>query len=261
MPFPRLFHRTAVLLRRATPVLAVLAALSLAACGGDDDDDGGPLGPGSDVTGTWYGGAAGGYVRIGTEEIDLYVDLGDCYFHVTYEILDVDGDTYTLNFEGMQGQIEIRRDGADLIIDDGEELIYEASDVDVDTLTICEGIGGNLEPMLGTCTSYDPLVLGVPDGGTLSTTDATDPNGYHYDAYRLELASAGTVEISETSDDIDSFLYLYSAAGVLLESNDDDGGNFDALITADLDAGCYIVVASSFGPGETGSYVIGAAEL
>lgn len=263
MPSSRLVDRAAALLRRAAPLLAILAALGLTACG-DDDDDGGPLGPGSDVIGTWQGAEVDEYVRITTDEIDLYVSLGDCYAHFTYEIVDVDGDVFTIEIEGLQGEIEIRRDGADLVIDGGEPTVYEESNVDLTGLTICDDLSGpeDFDPTLATCTSYDPITLGVTDGGTLSAADPSDPNGYYFDAYRLQLDAETEVQLDLVSDEIDSYLYLYSSTGTLLQA-DDDGGDepFASRIVRSLSAGCYIVVASSYDTGEVGAYVIDANAL
>ena len=255
----RLVDVAAALVRRATPLLMVFGALSLAACGDDGDGDGDGTGP-SGVNGMWE--MEGFYMDVSSSEITWYLDFAECYVPITYDVVDIDGNTYTVEVEGeAAGVIVIERVGSNLSVEiDGEEFVLEPSDVDAGDLEICDVSGpeGDFDPTLGTCSSYDPLTLGVADGGTLLGTDATDPNGYHFDAYRLQLAGDTRVEVSMTSDEVDSFLYLYSSTGTLIGFDDDTGNSANSLIDATLDAGCYIVVASSYDPGETGSYQIEA---
>ena len=253
----RLVKRAAVFVRRATPLIAVLGTLTLAACGDDGDGDGtGPDG----VNGTWEMAGGGFYMEVSSSEITWYIDFAECFLPVVYDVVDIDGNQYTVEVEGEPaGVITLDRIGSNLSVEiDGEEFVLEPSNVDTADLELCDTSGPeeNFDPALASCSSYDPLTPGVTDGGTLFTTDATDPNGYYYDAYRLQLAGSSDVEISMTSTQVDPFLYLYSSTGTLIGWDDDTGEGVDALLTATLGAGCYIVVASSYDAGETGSYQI-----
>lgn len=250
----RFLETAAAIVRRTAPLLAVLGTLTLAAC--DDGGDGDGTGP-TGVNGMWE--TEGLYMDVSASEITFYIDFAECFFPVTYDVLDIDGSTYTVEYEGETAEITVVRAGANLNVDvGGEEFTLTPSDVDPTDLEICDDttpITG-FDPALTTCTSYDPLTVGMTDGGSLFTNDLVDPNGYYYDAYRLQLASAATVEITLTSDQVDPYLYLYSSAGTLIDFDDDGAGNLNSQLTTSLNAGCYIVVASSYDPGETGSYQI-----
>ena len=252
----RLSRTAAAFARRAVPVIAVLGTVALAACGDDDDNGTGPTG----VNGMWE--TTGMYMHVSSSAITMYIDFEQCYLAVTYDVVDIDGDTYTVEYEGeAAGEITLNRSGTDLSVEvDGEAFVLESSDVDPDDLELCDDTtpGGEFDPTLGACTSYPALTLGTPVTGSLSSTDATDPNGYYYDVYRLQIAGSSTVEISQSSDVVDSYVYVYNSAGTAVGFDDDGGEGLDALLTETLGAGCYIVVATSYDPQETGAYQLEA---
>ena len=257
-----LFGTPAGLLRRATSLLALTTVFTLAACGDDDDDDDG-FGPGGDITGTWTAeeGGVTEYVRITANTVEFYSDLGgDCFLTVEAEIVSRDGNEYTIDFEGETDVVEITRSGDQLTVENGtESFVYTRSSVNVDNLEICTGTpDGEFEPDLATCSSLPTLDIDDVVAGSLTTGDDLDPNGYRYDQYRIQLGASANVRIDLGSDDIDSYLYLFSSGGNLITS-DDDGGDVSlaSRITESLSAGCYIVVASSYDPGELGDYMLG----
>jgi hypothetical protein len=243
--------------RRFLAVLLLACAALLGACSDDGDDDGtGPTG----VNGMWE--TPGLYMHVSSDEITFYIDLDGCYGALTYDVVDIDGDTYEVEFEGdPAGEIVLDRNGSTMDVDvEGESLTMEQSDVDESDLEICADTDPSdvFDPTLSTCSSYNELTLGVPQNGSLTGGDATDPNGFLYDVHRVQISGTPTVEIAQRSDQIDSYLYLYNSTGTLIAFDDDGGDNFNSIVTEPLTAGCYIVVVSSYSPGETGDYEIEA---
>ncbi|HEX6589848.1 MAG TPA: hypothetical protein VF039_12570 [Longimicrobiales bacterium] len=252
--------RLAAPLRRAAPLLVLSMLLGLAACGDDEPD---LLEPDNPIIGTWVS-ETGEYIRITRREIHFFVDFGSCVTRVDGRIRGQDDDVYTIDLGGgLVGELEIRAVGGELSIDNGEDVFfYEATNFDVDQMDICEEVpDGEFEPELATCSSLPSLVIGEEVAGALTAGDPI-AGGYRYDMYRLVVGSAGAVRIDLTSNEIDAYLYLYAASGARL-MEDDDSGDVppDARITAALEAGCYVVIASSFGFAEVGDYVIGVTSM
>lgn len=70
------------------------------------------------------------------------------------------------------------------------------------------------------------------------------------DVYRIELASAGTLDIALASADFDTLLILRDDKDNFLNGNDDTPGSANAHLTADLPAGVYsLAVVSNDFPG------------
>jgi len=62
--------------------------------------------------------------------------------------------------------------------------------------------------------------------------------------------------MSMTSSDVDAFLTIADFDGTVLAEDDDGGSGLNARMRVQLEAGSYIVVASSFGAGEVGAYTL-----
>lgn len=246
-----LFHMSTALLRRATRVVAVVCVLALVACGDDDDD--GPAGPGDGIVGTWQSTASEEYLRITADEIHLFIGAGACFLASEAEIVARDGDLYTLDFGGIQIEVEIRRSGDNLILSDGEdESVYEPSSVDVDELEICT------TPELPACSTLPELGFGTSEIGDLEETDPTDEFGAHFDLYRIEIDGTlpDPVVIEMNSTEFDTYLYVFDEAGNIVGENDDWESGTDSRIDLSQPDGCYIVKASSFDFGVTGGYEV-----
>ena len=79
----------------------------------------------------------------------------------------------------------------------------------------------------------------------------------HARYYRFTLTQAADISIVLESTDADTYLYLRegeATSGAFLYENDDDGGTNRSRIDAGLSAGTYTIEATTFGPGETGSF-------
>ena len=77
--------------------------------------------------------------------------------------------------------------------------------------------------------------------------------GHYVDLYRVHLAARGEVTIELTSN-TDTFLRLVDDDGDLIDSDDDGGTDTNSRIRRTLAAGTYMVEATTYGAGETGSY-------
>ena len=74
------------------------------------------------------------------------------------------------------------------------------------------------------------------------------PQNFAQQQYRFSANSSDTIEITLTSADFDSYLFLYDSAGVILAQDDDGAGDRNARIVYTIPAtGEYVIGADSFG--------------
>ncbi len=89
--------------------------------------------------------------------------------------------------------------------------------------------------------------------GNLSASDSTLPSGERADVYELTVTEPTSLVVQMDSRNLDAFLIVTTPSGEHLQ-NDDYGGSRNAQINLDATPGTYVVVATSYRPGETGSY-------
>jgi hypothetical protein len=137
---------------------------------------------------------------------------------------------------------------------------------------------GALEVLFTATAIQDPCVaagatpFAVPDTVTGSISDAdcswTPPanssENSRFDLYRFELTSrtAVIIDMVKGTGIEDPYLYLYNATtGDSLAANDDiqNGVLRDSKIQITLDAGAYLIRATTWGPTERGSYTLSVA--
>jgi hypothetical protein len=236
-------------------LLLILPLLALVGCDsitGNDDDD---------ITGTWTAqrGASTEFLVVTDSDLTVYTrGTGDtCFRMFRFDILSSSGDTYTLREVGstFTADLVIRRSGDDLqvVFEGGAETVtYRSTSTDASDLDVCTG-GGEGDTSVA-CTELDQVEVGSFVTGTLSTSDKVAPSGAYYDMYGLQLAAQQEVQIDLSSNEFDTYLYLYESDGTLVDSNDDFGDELDSSLTVTLTAGCYRIEASSYGAGETGAY-------
>lgn len=104
------------------------------------------------------------------------------------------------------------------------------------------------------CDDPRPIDFGETVNGTLDTDDCLRPGGAFQESWGLVLANETTARIDLESDAFDAFLVLKDSDGNILATNDDGGGGLNSRIDHALAAGTYEIVASSFSPGQTGTY-------
>lgn len=135
---------------------------------------------------------------------------------------------------------------------------------------IVEGALTPADPTLDDGSRYDsyqihvraeeeagPLEPGMIVEGALTSADPTLDDGSHYDSYEINVQAGEVVRLYLASDAIDPFLILNDPGGVPWDHNDDSGSRHDALIDVAVpSAGTWEVVVTTFGPGETGGYLL-----
>ena len=107
------------------------------------------------------------------------------------------------------------------------------------------------------CSTID---LGQTVRGELDSNDGRSQNrlGAQADCYTFSSSSDDRIAISLKSDEFDTYLYLLDADGNVLDFDDDSGRGTDSRIGGfEIAASTiYVVEATSFGPGQTGSYTL-----
>ncbi len=103
-------------------------------------------------------------------------------------------------------------------------------------------------PLQGT------LVPGVPQSATLVESDA-QVGGKFVHAWRLVLGAGDAVQVDMVSDMLDTYLYLMGSGSWELDDDDGDGTNSQLVFTAPA-TGEYRVVATTFSPGQSGTYTL-----
>jgi serine protease Do len=92
--------------------------------------------------------------------------------------------------------------------------------------------------------------------GQLTTESSTlEADNSYFDAYTFEGKAGQQVVIEMNSNEVDAFLILLAPDGRNLAQDDDGGGSSNARVVTSLPVdGTYMVLANSYGPGETGRY-------
>lgn len=119
------------------------------------------------------------------------------------------------------------------------------------------GLGGALTGCDSGDADDDGGVLGVGDSvtGTLTSDDPVCDNSRRCDRYTLEVNETRDVTISLSSDDFDTYLYLYRGDDRV--ALDDDGGSgLNSEIEERLTAGLYEIRASQFSSNDLGDYLL-----
>lgn len=129
-----------------------------------------------------------------------------------------------------------------------------------------DGGGTSSPPQAAPCGSVTDIALASSTSGTLTTGDCTQEALFPglgdqslVDQYRITLPSRGRLTIRMNSNQFDAFLVLLNSPLQLPEiaTDDDSGGGTNALISVDLDAGTYIILANSaLETAVTGAYTL-----
>ncbi len=104
------------------------------------------------------------------------------------------------------------------------------------------------------------IAFGQSVEGSLTDTDPVSASGARYDAYTFTAATGEGFHILMRAAAMDSYLELYRAEdvnGVPIASNDDGGGESDALLSfTPKVAGTYIIHASGYAADTRGDYTL-----
>lgn len=99
--------------------------------------------------------------------------------------------------------------------------------------------------------------FGTADSGKLSPADCQVSDGSFVDFWTINIPTAGTYLLNETSTQFDSYLLLLTPDFHVIAQNDNAGvSTRNSTIKAILPAGSFLVGANSLNPRQTGSYAI-----
>lgn len=99
------------------------------------------------------------------------------------------------------------------------------------------------------------IVPGEKVWDELTSTDHTLSDGTYYDLYAFYGQAGWYLAISLSSQEFDAYLWLYDEERQVIATDDDGGGDTNALIKMRLPAdGTYYVLVNAYREGETGAY-------
>lgn len=127
----------------------------------------------------------------------------------------------------------------------------------VSSLLAC-GEDNATQPVTDPCTTPGAITVGQTVTGALATGDCEVDGGFA-DIYTLAVTAPTSVAIDLSSSAFDAYLELRNASGAIITTGDDTDDT-DARIIRSLAAGSYRIYATSYFPGETGSYVLSVSE-
>ncbi len=114
-----------------------------------------------------------------------------------------------------------------------------------------------VERAASACLASTPISTPSTVNGNLAATACLLPDSSYTDRYRLTVASSTIVTATMRSSAIDSYLFIENTNGTSIGRNDNSSiGTRDALVSATLDPGTYIINANSALPREVGAYTL-----
>jgi len=109
------------------------------------------------------------------------------------------------------------------------------------------------------CSTASEHALGGTSNGSLATTDCQLSDGTYVDFFTTTLAEASAYLFRQSAT-FDTYMYLGALDGsTIAESDDESNSSTNSAIKALLPPGTYVLGASSFDPGVTGTYSITSA--
>jgi len=101
---------------------------------------------------------------------------------------------------------------------------------------------------------------GINTSGRLQQGDRTLDSGEFYDSYTLEARAGQRLDVRVTSQDFDPYVIVRGPGDARFDNDDADGTSTNAGIDEIAPAtGTYRILATSYQPGETGSYHVSAS--
>lgn len=106
------------------------------------------------------------------------------------------------------------------------------------------------------------ISLGDTRTGSLTARTPSQPNSLARDRYGFDLDTTQTLRIFMDGKTLsDAYLRVYNSAGIQIASDDDSGGNSDALIQRQFTPGHYTIEAASYRDSFSGSYDLSVTSL
>jgi len=123
--------------------------------------------------------------------------------------------------------------------------------------TIASGVGTGTIIEDDACVPTGTIAVGETVANDLEGTGCFFPGGEYLDMYLLTLSAATDLLIDQTSDDVDSELFLMETDGATVDSDDSSGFDMNARIDlTNVPTGEYLVIASSVNAAEVGGYEV-----
>lgn len=104
-----------------------------------------------------------------------------------------------------------------------------------------------------------PISAGQSTRGELAMSDRRAEDSSFYDCYVMTADRNAKLAIRMDSSEFDTYLSLHSngtCEGEAITTDDDSGGDMNALIEFDANPGTYSIRANTVSPGDTGDYTL-----
>jgi len=180
--------------------------------------------------------------RTNEENIDYYIYVYDQqhhqikYFPLYKGELDLD-ETFGI----AQGTVYVKVSASNYTDGFGE---YEIA------------VNPNKQPPQPHCSTTD-LRANIPYNDSLNRTCMSKiKDGSYAKYYQINLSSTETVDISLSSDSLDTYLSLMDMNGNVIASDDDGGNGTNSQLTLSLSAGSYIVEVTSYYEKSEGDFTL-----
>jgi hypothetical protein len=192
----------------------------------------------------------------GTEGNRIQVILRSGDFDTFLQIGSPDGDFFALasDDDGLGEGTDSR---LNYILPSTGDFILRASPLyaDADGLYSLQLIDRGPQPVPGS------ILIGATARGTLGEEDGIAEDGAFYDAYRITVKAGDKLRLTMVSNEFDTYLDIGREDGsggfTSVASDDDSLSDTHAKVDwAVEEEGEYVVRARSFGPGQTGDYVL-----
>ena len=106
------------------------------------------------------------------------------------------------------------------------------------------------------CNRVHSISLGSSVSGSLDTGDCQLNDGSAVDYYRFRISCPRTVYVTQQSNVVDSYVAILDEFGSVVAEEDNGGSGFSEISGIYLPAGTYYIAASTYSPGDYGSYVL-----
>lgn len=205
--------------------------------------------------------------------VDLYQFEGEAGSHVTLTLSSYDFDTYLSVFDPDGFRLDYN-DDADAPYSDAYEsrldlyLDYSGKYTVVVTGYADYDLGAyTLELVTQGAASFDgtePLTVPGSITGLLSSSDGAVPGGWTGPGkgYGFTIAEATVMRVDAASSDFDTYLYVFTSDGYLVNSNDDadysEASNYatDSMLFIALQPGSYYVYVSTWNGDDVGAFTL-----
>jgi hypothetical protein len=106
-----------------------------------------------------------------------------------------------------------------------------------------------------SCPVVTPIAFDQRVTGTLALGDCElSLDNSYVDVFEITLPTAATIQVDMTSSEVDSYIGLFESSGLFIGEDDNSGGERNARLVKQLNAGRYRVWANTITGGVSGTY-------